>query len=92
MNTSPVVDLSAGEAVPPSFKTTHEESSDAEIDERLKAAAMTLQHPAGAANMGSVVDTEFRVKGVQWLRVADASAPPTPISCPIQAVVYALGE
>jgi hypothetical protein len=30
MNTSPVVDLFAGEAVPPSFKTTHEESSDAE--------------------------------------------------------------
>jgi len=57
-----------------------------------ESSGKTLEHPAGAANMGKVVDTEFGVKGVQWLRVADASAPPTPISCPIQAVVYALGE
>jgi choline dehydrogenase-like flavoprotein len=92
MNTSPVVDLFTGEAVPPGLKMIQEESSDAEIDERLKAAAMTLQHPAGTANMGKVVDTEFRVEGVQWLRAIDASAMPTPISCPIQAVVYDLGE
>jgi choline dehydrogenase-like flavoprotein len=62
MNTSPVVDLFAGEAVAPGLKMIHEESSDAEIDERLKAAAMTLQHLAGTANVGKVVDTEFRVE------------------------------
>jgi choline dehydrogenase-like flavoprotein len=42
--------------------------------------------------MGKVVDTEFRVKGVQRPRVVDASVIPTPITCPIQACVYALGE
>jgi hypothetical protein len=42
MNTSPVVDLFAGEAVPPDLKMIHEDRSDSEIDERLKAAAMTL--------------------------------------------------
>ncbi|KAH8794155.1 hypothetical protein BGZ57DRAFT_983414 [Hyaloscypha finlandica] len=84
MNTSPVVDPFTEEAVPPGLKMIREESSDAEIDERLKAATMTLQHPAGkvTANMGKVVDTEFRVEGVQWLRAIDASARHTPISCP----------
>jgi choline dehydrogenase-like flavoprotein len=92
MNAAPVAEFIAGEAVPPDSKMMHEESTDAEIDERLRAVAMTLQHPAGTASMGKVVDTEFRVKGVQGLRVVDASVIPTPISCPIQAVVYALGE
>jgi choline dehydrogenase-like flavoprotein len=42
--------------------------------------------------MGKVVDTEFKVVGVEGLRAVDASVIPTPISAPIQAVVYALGE
>lgn len=42
--------------------------------------------------MGTVVDSELRVKGVKGLRVVDASVIPTPISSPIQALVYALGE
>jgi choline dehydrogenase-like flavoprotein len=52
----------------------------------------TLQHPAGTVAMGKVVDTDFRVIGVKGLRVVDASVIPSPISCPIQACVYALGE
>jgi len=52
----------------------------------------TPQHPAGTAAMGKVVDTDFRVIGVKGLRVVDASVIPSPISCPIQACVYALGE
>lgn len=52
----------------------------------------TIQHPGGTASMGKVVDTDFRVFGVQGLRVVDASVIPTPISSPIQACVYALGE
>jgi choline dehydrogenase-like flavoprotein len=42
--------------------------------------------------MGKVVDTELRVIGVQGLRVVDARMIPTPITSPIQACVYALGE
>lgn len=51
-----------------------------------------MQHPAGSASMGKVVDTEFRIIGVAGLRVVDASVIPTPITAPIQALVYALGE
>lgn len=34
----------------------------------------------------------FKVKGVEGLRVVDASVIPTPLTAPLQACVYTLGE
>ncbi|KAI1089201.1 hypothetical protein F5B19DRAFT_468276 [Rostrohypoxylon terebratum] len=42
--------------------------------------------------MGAVVDTELRVKGVQTLRIFDASVIHISIGAHIQAAVYALAE
>jgi choline dehydrogenase len=42
--------------------------------------------------MGKVVDAELRVKGVQSLRIVDASIFPISIGAHIQAAVYALAE
>lgn len=63
---------------------------DGDVDANLGRSC--LWHPAGTAAMGKVVDTKLRVNGVKGLRVVDASVLPIPISCPIQACVYALGE
>lgn len=49
-------------------------------------------HPAGSVSMGKVVDSELRVKGVDRLRVVDASVIPVPIAGHIQNSVYALAE
>ena len=55
--------------------------SDDEIDDFVKRTAITIYHPVGTAKMGndemSVVDSSLRVKGIQGLRVVDASVMPT---------------
>ncbi|KHK89983.1 GMC family oxidoreductase [Novosphingobium malaysiense] len=53
----------------------------AQSEEDLQRAAgdigTTIFHPVGTAAMGSVVDHELRVKGMDGLRVIDASVMPT---------------
>lgn len=49
-------------------------------------------HGSGSCAMGTVVDSELRVKGVQNLRIVDASVFPVSIGAPIQAATYALAE
>jgi choline dehydrogenase len=55
--------------------------SDAELDDHIRAHAQVTQHPVGTCAMGSgsmsVVDPELRVRGVDGLRVVDASIMPT---------------
>jgi choline dehydrogenase len=55
--------------------------SDADIEEHVRETTQTLYHPVGTCRMGadatSVVDLELRVRGVQGLRVVDASVMPT---------------
>ena len=62
----------------------------------LETAAHTLYHPVGTARMGtdeaSVVDEELRVRGVQGLRVADASVMPDIIRGHTQAPSMVIGE
>ncbi|KAL0893267.1 hypothetical protein ABMA27_014865 [Loxostege sticticalis] len=52
----------------------------------------TMWHYSSTSSMGPVLDSNLRVKGVQRLRVADASAMPNPISGNINAAVVALAE
>ena len=53
---------------------------DEEVVEHLRRHTQTLYHPVGTCAMGtgeqSVVDPELRVRGVEGLRVADASVMP----------------
>jgi 5-(hydroxymethyl)furfural/furfural oxidase len=50
---------------------------DVEFDELVLSSASPMFHPAGTCGMGSVVDTEGRVFGVDRIRVVDASIMPT---------------
>lgn len=52
----------------------------------------TVNHGSGTCSMGTVVDTECRVKGVDGLRVIDSSVIPLPLCAHYQASVYALAE
>lgn len=68
------------------------EDDDEKLDERIAMTSGTSWHPTGTCSMGKVVDTEFRVKGIEGLRVVDASVIPVQLSAHIQAPLYALSE
>lgn len=59
---------------------------DAELETHAKKFVKTVYHPVGTARMGreedadAVVTTRLKVKGVEGLRIADASVMPTIIS------------
>lgn len=66
--------------------------SDAAMRKGVLYASRTLNHGSGTCAMGSVVDSECRVKGVHCLRGIDASIFPNPLGAHYQAAVYAVAE
>ncbi|SMX34684.1 GMC family oxidoreductase [Actibacterium lipolyticum] len=65
---------------PEEFKPGPQYQTDAELVDGAGQVASTIFHPVGTARMGgdeaSVVDPQLRVRGVQGLRVVDASVMP----------------
>jgi choline dehydrogenase len=70
--------------------------SDEAIVEYLRAFSMTVDHPVGTCKMGAdtlaVVDANLRVRGIEGLRVVDASIMPTVVSGNTNAPVIMIAE
>ena len=70
--------------------------SDEEIATSIRATAETLYHPVGTCRMGTdamaVVDPQLRVRGIEGLRVADASVMPEIIAGNTNAPVVMIAE
>ncbi|MBM3488129.1 MAG: dehydrogenase [Alphaproteobacteria bacterium] len=70
--------------------------TDAEIDAWIRKTAVTVEHPASTCAMGNgpdtVLDPECRVRGIERLRVVDASAMPDLPSAHLNAGVIMIGD
>ncbi|MBV8967055.1 MAG: glucose-methanol-choline oxidoreductase, partial [Mycobacteriaceae bacterium] len=72
------------------------DTRDEALEEALATCSHTLYHPVGTCRMGSdassVVDPQLRVRGVEGLRIADASVMPTIIRGHTHAPAVLIGE
>jgi choline dehydrogenase/4-pyridoxate dehydrogenase len=72
--------------------------ADADIDALIRATGITVHHPIGTCKMGpatdplAVVDAALRVRGVDDLRVVDASVMPDLVGGNINAPVIMIAE
>jgi choline dehydrogenase len=70
--------------------------SDADIAEFIRASAYTVHHQVGTCRMGehpdAVVDSQLRLRGLDGLRVVDASVMPLIIGGNTNAVVVMIAE
>ena len=70
--------------------------TDAELDDFLRRRVVSSFHASGTCRMGgdgmAVVDPQCRVRGVERLRVADASIMPAIPSCNLNAPTMMVGE
>jgi choline dehydrogenase-like flavoprotein len=85
-------DMAETELPPAGYPKLTSSSTDDEFDARVKRVGSTIFHPGGTAAMGKVVDTELKVKGIEGLRVVDASVLPIPLCAHYQVPVYAIAE
>lgn len=86
----PVLKESLGERIlPPQGASI---ATEEERIEYVRNHISTQYHLIGTCTMGEVVDDKLKVRGVDNLRVIDASVFPTHVSGNIMATAYAVGE
>jgi choline dehydrogenase-like flavoprotein len=70
--------------------------TDSEIDDYIANTASAMLHPAGTCKMGSddtcVVTPDLKVRGIDGLRVVDASIMPDLVSAHINAAIIMIAE
>ena len=63
-----------------------------DMEDWIRKTALTVHHPSSTCPIGTVLDPELRVHGIEGLRVVDASAMPNIVTAHINACVYMMAE
>jgi 4-pyridoxate dehydrogenase len=80
------------------FAPGEDKRSAADVDAHIRNTAITVHHPAGTCRMGNdtdeyaVVGTDLKLRGIEALRVVDASVMPDLVSGNINAAVMMIAE
>jgi len=86
------MDIFRGDELKPGVRI----QSDRELDAYIRETTVTVQHPCGSCRMGdgpdTVLDPALKVRGVDNLRVVDASAMPDLVTAHINACVMMMAE
>ena len=87
----PMADICSSEIAPGAHAR-----SDPELLQYVRSSVVTLYHPVGTCRMGvddrAVDDPQLRVRGVEGLRVADASIMPSIVGGNTNAASMMIGE
>ena len=90
--TQPAFDAYRGQRITPAPGVT----SDDDLEACVRATATTDYHPCGTCRMGddeyAVVDQEMQVRGIDGLRVVDASVMPNIVSGNLNAPTQMIAE
>ncbi|CAN7585303.1 GMC family oxidoreductase N-terminal domain-containing protein [Terrabacter sp. LjRoot27] len=83
--------------IPPHLARAHgheagSELSDALLEDLARHYALTVYHVTSTCRIGDVVDPRLRVRGIEALRVADASVMPNVVSGNTNAATIMIGE
>lgn len=83
----PVSSLITEEVYPGSTVTTADEVWSA-----IQNQTYSFRHPVGTVALGTALDNNWRLKGLEGIRVVDSSTFPFPTTCHPQSVLYALAN
>jgi len=67
-------------------------TSTEDIWAAMQKQTYSFRHPVGTVAMGKALDSNWRLRGLQGIRVVDSSTFPFPTTCHPQSVLYALGN
>ena len=88
MKAPPLADIIEKELTPDGRK--HDDDIESEI-EQIKKACLPYHHSTGTCSIGNCLDGQLRFKGINCLRVADASSLPFHPRVPTNASSMAVG-